>query len=233
MAYAPWCRFCQAMEPAYGELAAGLAGSHVRVAKFQVGGGRVEVLPGGVCCGAVVRRGLARCPASALARPWPHLLPPSPAALSAPSPPLLPPALLQADVERDFATERLGLKTFPTIVFLPKVRVRVCVRLCVLGCCGSGVGKAASGLPATRPHWQSPSDRPPVAACEHQKNGFPPPPPRPAPRAVWSSTPPSGGMLRHSASGSTPWLAGSDPRGLTPSFFHARLLCSLGSLPPT
>lgn len=33
-----------------------------------------------------------------------------------------PPALLpaQADVERDFAAEKFGLKTFPTLVLLPK-----------------------------------------------------------------------------------------------------------------
>lgn len=35
--------------------------------------------------------------------------------------PLPPPApALQADVERDFATEKFGLKTFPTLVLLPK-----------------------------------------------------------------------------------------------------------------
>ncbi|KAL6769783.1 APSR1 [Auxenochlorella protothecoides x Auxenochlorella symbiontica] len=33
--YAPWCPFCQAMEPAYAELARQLAGSGVKVAKFQ------------------------------------------------------------------------------------------------------------------------------------------------------------------------------------------------------
>lgn len=59
--YAPWCQFCQAMEPAYDALAEELkaAGSSVRVAKFQ------------------------------------------------------------ADIEREFAAERFGLKTFPTIVMLP------------------------------------------------------------------------------------------------------------------
>eukprot|EP00887_Chlorella_sp_A99_P007423 scaffold2.g7423.t1 len=58
--YAPWCQYCQAMEGSYAELAGELAGSHVRVARFQ------------------------------------------------------------ADVEREFAATKFGLKTFPTIVFLPK-----------------------------------------------------------------------------------------------------------------
>jgi adenylyl-sulfate reductase (glutathione) len=58
--YAPWCQFCQGMEASYEELGAQLAGSHVRVAKFQ------------------------------------------------------------ADIERDFAAQHFGLKTFPTIVMLPK-----------------------------------------------------------------------------------------------------------------
>lgn len=31
-------------------------------------------------------------------------------------------AKFQADVERDFASSQLGLKTFPTIVMLPKVK---------------------------------------------------------------------------------------------------------------
>jgi thiol-disulfide isomerase/thioredoxin len=59
--YAPWCPFCQAMEPAFSQLASELAGSHVTVAKYQ------------------------------------------------------------ADIDRDFANENLGLKTFPTIIYLPKV----------------------------------------------------------------------------------------------------------------
>ncbi|KAF8068432.1 APR3 [Scenedesmus sp. PABB004] len=33
--YAPWCPFCQAMEPAFEALAAQLAGGHVSVAKYQ------------------------------------------------------------------------------------------------------------------------------------------------------------------------------------------------------
>ncbi len=60
--YAPWCQFCQGLEPAYGELAKQLEGSSVRVAKYQ------------------------------------------------------------ADVDREFSTAKLGLKTFPTIVYLPKGR---------------------------------------------------------------------------------------------------------------
>ncbi|CAI9092592.1 OLC1v1027876C2 [Oldenlandia corymbosa var. corymbosa] len=36
--YAPWCRFCQAMEGSYVELAEKLAGSGVKVAKFQADG---------------------------------------------------------------------------------------------------------------------------------------------------------------------------------------------------
>ncbi|ERN17395.1 hypothetical protein AMTRI_Chr02g215800 [Amborella trichopoda] len=36
--YAPWCRFCQAMEPAYMELAEKLEGSGVKVAKFRADG---------------------------------------------------------------------------------------------------------------------------------------------------------------------------------------------------
>ena len=36
--YAPWCPFCQGMEGAYAELAARLAGSHVRVAKLNADG---------------------------------------------------------------------------------------------------------------------------------------------------------------------------------------------------
>jgi len=67
VAYAPWCQFCQALEPAYEELAARLEGSHVRVAKFQADGGEGE--GGG---------------------------------------------------DRAFAEKALGLKTFPTIVMLPK-----------------------------------------------------------------------------------------------------------------
>eukprot|EP00798_Chlamydomonas_sp_ICE-L_P023967 gene23967-9539_t len=63
--YAPWCQFCQALEPTYDALAKELAGSHVTVAKYQ------------------------------------------------------------ADADRDFATEKLGLKTFPTIVLLPKGRETV------------------------------------------------------------------------------------------------------------
>ena len=60
--YAPWCQFCQALEPAWNELAEQFAnaGSSLRVAKFQ------------------------------------------------------------ADIEREFAAEKFGLKTFPTIVLLPK-----------------------------------------------------------------------------------------------------------------
>jgi adenylyl-sulfate reductase (glutathione) len=64
VAYAPWCQFCQALEPAYEELAQRLAGSHVRVAKFQADG----------------------------------------------------------DADRPFAEQRLSLKTFPTIVMLPKAQ---------------------------------------------------------------------------------------------------------------
>jgi adenylyl-sulfate reductase (glutathione) len=60
--YAPWCPFCQAMEAAYTELGNQLAGSSVRVAKYQ------------------------------------------------------------ADVDKEFCTEKLGLKTFPTVVYLPKGR---------------------------------------------------------------------------------------------------------------
>lgn len=33
--YAPWCRFCQALEPSYEALAAHLADSNVTVAKYQ------------------------------------------------------------------------------------------------------------------------------------------------------------------------------------------------------
>lgn len=58
--YAPWCPFCQAMEPAYAQLAERLAGTDVAVAKFR------------------------------------------------------------ADTEREFAADAFGLKTFPTIVLLPK-----------------------------------------------------------------------------------------------------------------
>lgn len=58
--YAPWCPFCQGMEPAYAQLAEQLAGSSVTVAKYQ------------------------------------------------------------ADIDKDFCTEKLGLKTFPTVVLLPK-----------------------------------------------------------------------------------------------------------------
>jgi adenylyl-sulfate reductase (glutathione) len=58
--YAPWCRFCQAMEESYQEVATQMAGnSNLRIAKFQ------------------------------------------------------------ADVERDFASTKFGLKTFPHIAFLP------------------------------------------------------------------------------------------------------------------
>jgi adenylyl-sulfate reductase (glutathione) len=64
VAYAPWCQFCQALEPAYEELAQRLAGSHVRVAKFQADG----------------------------------------------------------DADRPFAEKALQLKTFPTIVMLPKAQ---------------------------------------------------------------------------------------------------------------
>lgn len=60
--YAPWCQFCQGLEPSYAALADELKGSHVSIAKYQ------------------------------------------------------------ADVDREFATESLKLKTFPTIVFLPKGR---------------------------------------------------------------------------------------------------------------
>nr|QKY14993.1 5'-adenylylsulfate reductase 2 (APR2) [Polytomella parva] len=58
--YAPWCRFCQAMEPNYEALARDVKGGKVRVAKYQ------------------------------------------------------------ADIDRQFCNENLKLKTFPTIVFLPK-----------------------------------------------------------------------------------------------------------------
>ena len=59
--YAPWCRFCQAMEESYQTVAANLrSNGNLRVAKFQ------------------------------------------------------------ADVERDFAAEKFGLKTFPHVAMLPK-----------------------------------------------------------------------------------------------------------------
>jgi len=58
--YAPWCKFCQGLEPAYGELAEAMKGSGVRVAKYQ------------------------------------------------------------ADVDRDYVADAFGLKTFPTLVMLPK-----------------------------------------------------------------------------------------------------------------
>lgn len=59
--YAPWCKFCKAMEEGYEVLAERMSGSEtLRVAKFQ------------------------------------------------------------ADVEREFAAERFGLKTFPQIVMLPQ-----------------------------------------------------------------------------------------------------------------
>lgn len=58
--YAPWCPFCQAMEASYASLAQSLAGSHVRVAKYQ------------------------------------------------------------ADIDREYTAETFGLKSFPTIVMLPK-----------------------------------------------------------------------------------------------------------------
>lgn len=40
--------------------------------------------------------------------------------LAATSSSFLTVAKYQADIDREFATEHLGLKTFPTIVFLPK-----------------------------------------------------------------------------------------------------------------
>ncbi|XWS12848.1 hypothetical protein CRYUN_Cryun37aG0125700 [Craigia yunnanensis] len=40
--YAPWCRFCQAMEDSYVELAEKLAGSGVKVAKFRADGEQKE-----------------------------------------------------------------------------------------------------------------------------------------------------------------------------------------------
>lgn len=64
--YAPWCRFCQAMEESYETVAADLqSNSNVRVAKFQ------------------------------------------------------------ADIERDFAAEKFGLKTFPHVAMLPKANKSV------------------------------------------------------------------------------------------------------------
>ena len=59
--YAPWCRFCQAMEESYETVAANLRSNpNLRVAKFQ------------------------------------------------------------ADIERDFAADKFGLKTFPHVAMLPK-----------------------------------------------------------------------------------------------------------------
>lgn len=64
--YAPWCRFCQAMEESYETVAADLQSNpNVRVAKFQ------------------------------------------------------------ADIERDFAAEKFGLKTFPHVAMLPKANSSV------------------------------------------------------------------------------------------------------------
>ncbi|KHN40882.1 5'-adenylylsulfate reductase 3, chloroplastic [Glycine soja] len=40
--YAPWCRFCQAMEESYVDLAEKLAGSGVKVAKFRADGDQKE-----------------------------------------------------------------------------------------------------------------------------------------------------------------------------------------------
>lgn len=45
--------------------------------------------------------------------------------LAATSSAFLTVAKYQADVDREFATESLGLKTFPTIVFLPKNSTKV------------------------------------------------------------------------------------------------------------
>ena len=52
-------------------------------------------------------------------------------------------AKFQADVDREFAQERFGLKTFPTIVMLPKTGNQVCagfapLNMLNLGCRPSG-----------------------------------------------------------------------------------------------
>jgi hypothetical protein len=76
-------------------------------------------------------------------------------------------AKFQADVDRDFAQERFGLKTFPTIVMLPKAGEQVWARdATCTSCCNYNV---CALNPRVALCWSvhSPAAR---AMCEHTAN---------------------------------------------------------------
>lgn len=127
------------MEADYAQLADELAGSHVSVAKFQARRGAclcvpVWVAPAEQPAPVPVT---SRCPAeglrcaAAFQRPMRCLLTP------ARNRPLV--TQPQADTEREFAAEKFGLATFPTLVLLPKGSKG--------GACGCGCGCGCSPWP--------------------------------------------------------------------------------------
>ena len=189
--YAPWCPHCQAMEASYAELATQLAGSSVRVAKFQVGAPPLLALALLATLLPSLHARLLALDHPPLTRPPTLPFPACPPACPRP-PPTHPPTHpqhthTQADVEREFSADKFGLQTFPTVVLMPKGAKQGEMQ-------GGGGGRGGAGARRLgSAGWgRSPPSRPPP---------YPSHPPPLAAQVTLSSTPPSAATPR-------PWACG-------------------------